>query len=88
LIVRWDDAQAGDVIGRAAGAVNVCLRRLQLAAGETAQQSDPAAEEIVFVLEGAGSWQYDGRTSNLRPGDCIVRFVHQEGHTLRAGLTA
>jgi uncharacterized cupin superfamily protein len=90
-IAHWDDVEAGHDIGRAAGALNVTLRRVRLSSGETASQSDPAAEEIVFVVEGSGTWDHDGGTTNVRAHDCIVRLVHQEGHVLRGadeGLTA
>jgi uncharacterized cupin superfamily protein len=85
VIVRWDDVQAGQDIGEAAGALNVCLRRLQLAREEVAQQADPAAEEIVFIAEGSGSWEYGDGTSPVRAGDCIVRLAQHEGHSLRGG---
>ena len=85
MIVRWDDVQPGDDIGEAAGSLNVSLHRLQLAPDETAAQSDAPVEEIVFVLEGSGSWEHDLGTSELRAGDCGVRLVEDQGHLLRAG---
>jgi quercetin dioxygenase-like cupin family protein len=59
VIVRWDDVQPGQDIGRAADALNVSLHRLELAPEETAKQSDAPVEEIVFVLEGSGLWEND-----------------------------
>jgi uncharacterized cupin superfamily protein len=85
VIVRWDDVQPGRDIGDAAGALNVTLRRLQLAPQESAEQSDPSAEEIVFVLDGSGSWEHGLASSEIRAGDCVVRLAHREGQRLRAG---
>jgi uncharacterized cupin superfamily protein len=85
VIVRWDDVQSGDDIGQAAGSLNVSLHRLQLAPDETAAQSEAPVEEIVFVLEGSGSWEHELGTSEVRAGDCGVRLVEDRGHLLRAG---
>jgi uncharacterized cupin superfamily protein len=85
VIVRWDDVQAGEDIGLAAGALNVGLHRLQLGPEETAQQAYAAVEEIVYVLEGSGSWENGPETSEVRAGDCGVRLVQDQGHRLRAG---
>jgi uncharacterized cupin superfamily protein len=45
------------------------------------------AEEIFYVLEGAGlSWQ-DGAVYEIAAGDCLVHLPMSEAHTLRAGPT-
>ena len=85
MIVRLDDVEAGQDIGLAAGAVNVGLHRLEIAPEETAAQADAPVEEIVFVLEGAGSWENGLETSDVRAGSCGVRLAQDQGHLLRAG---
>jgi uncharacterized cupin superfamily protein len=85
VIVRWDDVEVGQDIGLAAGAVNVGLHRLEIAPGETAGQADAPVEEIVFVLEGSGSWENGEETSEVRAGSCGVRLAQDQGHLLRAG---
>jgi uncharacterized cupin superfamily protein len=85
VIVRWADVPAGQDIGLAARALNVSLYRLELAPDETAAQSDAAVEEIVFVLEGSGSWENGLETAEVRAGDCGVRLAQDQGHLLRAG---
>ena len=90
MIVRWDDVEVGQDIGLAAGALNVGLHRLEIAPVETAEQSDAPVEEIVFVLEGSGSWENGEETSEVRAGSCGVRLAQDQGHLLRAdgdGLT-
>jgi uncharacterized cupin superfamily protein len=84
-IVRWEDVEVGQDIGLAAGALNVGLHRLEIAPGETAPQSDAPVEEIVFVLEGSGSWENGEETSQVRAGSCGVRLAQDQGHLLRAG---
>jgi uncharacterized cupin superfamily protein len=77
----WSD------LGIAAGCVSVGLRRIRLAAGEvsTPAHVHGADEEIFFVLAGGGlSWQ-DGRTCEVRAGDCLVHRARAEAHTLRGG---
>jgi uncharacterized cupin superfamily protein len=74
-------------LGGAAGSVRVGLQRIDLAAGEvsTPAHVHGADEEIFFVLAGSGlSWQ-DGRTHEIRAGDCLVHRARAEAHTLRAG---
>jgi uncharacterized cupin superfamily protein len=85
VIVRGDDVEVGQDIGLAAGALNVGLHRLEIAPGETAAQSDAPVEEIVFVLEGSGSWENGEETSEVRAGSCGVRLAQDQGHLLRAG---
>jgi uncharacterized cupin superfamily protein len=85
VIVRWDDVEVGQDIGLAAGALNVGLHRLEIAPGETAAQSDAPVEEIVFVLEGSGTWENGSRTSEVYAGSCGVRLAEDHGHLLRAG---
>jgi uncharacterized cupin superfamily protein len=85
VIVRWDDVKRGRDIGRAAGGMNVLARRFELGPGETPAQSDPAAEEIIFVTEGGGSWEHADGATDVRAGDCVVRLAGHDGHALRAG---
>jgi hypothetical protein len=71
VIVRWDDVQPGEDIGRAADALNVSLHRLELAPEETAKQSDATVEELVFVCYYPRSnkiyWRGVGLITRLEP---------------------
>ena len=77
-------------LGSAAGTKDVGVARLKLDPGG---RSSPVhveldEEEIFYVLAGSGlSWQ-DGKTYEVRAGDCIVHRVAWEEHTLIAGQTA
>jgi uncharacterized cupin superfamily protein len=71
-------------LGAAAGADGVGLSRYRLAAGERAMPVHVHAdeEEIFYVLDGQGvSWQ-DGRTYEVRAGDCILHRAGAEAHTI------
>jgi uncharacterized cupin superfamily protein len=73
--------------GAAAGAVRSGLSLFELLPGRrsTPPHIHANEEEIFFVLGGSGlSWQ-DGRTHEVRRGDCIVHRVKAEAHTLIAG---
>ncbi len=97
-LVHWDEVEAHrpgrsglqgtwTYLGAAAGSVTVGLNRIQLGPGEvsTPAHVHGADEEIFFVLGGSGlSWQ-DGRTCEVRAGDCLVHRVRAEAHTLRGG---
>jgi uncharacterized cupin superfamily protein len=78
---EWTD------LGRAAGSVHVGVRRIRLAPGEipTPEHVHPVEEEIFYVLEGSGVSRQDGKTYEIRTGDCIVHVAMREAHTLRAG---
>lgn len=97
-LAHWDEAESRTPrlpalggtwtdLGTAAGSETVGVNRIRLGAGEV---STPAHvhgddEEIFFVLAGSGlSWQ-DGRTHEVRAGDCLVHRAAAEAHTLRAG---
>ena len=98
LIAHWDEVepQRRDYgrlrgewtdLGRAAGTRNVGVRRIRQVAGEvpTPAHVHGTEEEIFFVLSGSGlSWQ-NGKTHEIRGGDCIVHLPQAEAHTLRAG---
>jgi uncharacterized cupin superfamily protein len=74
-------------LGSAAGSVTVGLRRYRLDEGDrpTPPHVHGAEEEIFFVLDGSGlSWQ-DGRTHEIRAGDCLVHRAAEEVHTLVGG---
>jgi uncharacterized cupin superfamily protein len=98
LIANWDEVEGERLeeghlcgtwydLGDAAGTQDVGVTRIQI---EPAHWSTPAhveldEEEIFFVLAGSGlSWQ-DGKTYEVRAGDCIVHRVANEVHTLYAG---
>jgi uncharacterized cupin superfamily protein len=74
-------------IGRQAGTRTVGLRRIEVADGHfsTPAHEHGADEEIFFVLAGEGLLWQDGRTFDVRPGDCIVHRPKSGPHTLRAG---
>jgi uncharacterized cupin superfamily protein len=78
---EWQD------LGRAAGSVGVGVRRIRMAPGEipTPEHVHPVEEEIFYVLEGSGLSRQDGKTYEIRAGDCIVHVAMAEAHTLRAG---
>jgi uncharacterized cupin superfamily protein len=97
-LIHWDDippvrrdagplGAAWRLLGEAVGSVGVGLRRIEI---DPAKRSTPAhrhsaEEEYFFVLGGSGlSWQ-DGRTYEVRKGDCILHLVEEEAHTLIAG---
>jgi uncharacterized cupin superfamily protein len=71
-------------LGAAAGAADVGLSRFRLAPGERAMPAHVHAdeEELFYVLDGEGvSWQ-DGRTYEVRAGDCILHRADAEAHTI------
>jgi uncharacterized cupin superfamily protein len=97
-IAHWDEVEPLSLrrgpmqldridLGHAAGSKDVGVARLKLDPGG---RSSPVhveldEEEIFFVLDGSGlSWQ-DGKTYEVRAGDCIVHRVAWEEHTLIAG---
>jgi uncharacterized cupin superfamily protein len=98
VIVHWDEVEPrlsahGHVrarwadLGRAAGSVGVGVRRILMDPGDvpTPAHVHPVEEEIFYVLRGSGlSWQ-DGKTYEIREGDCLVHRAMAEAHTLRAG---
>ena len=73
-------------LGNAAGSVDVGVNRIELGPGgwSTPAHVHGEAEEIFYVLGGAGvSWQ-DGKTYELREGDCVVYAPRGEAHTLHS----
>ena len=71
-------------LGAAAGAARAGLSRYRLAPGERAMPVHVHAddEELFYVLDGEGlSWQ-DGRTYEVRAGDCILHRPGAEAHTI------
>jgi uncharacterized cupin superfamily protein len=97
-VVHWDDVEAvplqrGHIdsawqfLGRAAGCLGVAVNRVRVQPDRwsTPAHLHTAEEEIFFILEGSGlSWQ-DGKTYEIRAGDCLVHGPRREAHTLRAG---
>jgi uncharacterized cupin superfamily protein len=98
VIANWDEVEGERLeeghlagtwydLGTAAGTKDVGVTRIQIEPGHwsTPAHVELDEEEIFFVLTGSGlSWQ-DGKTYEIRAGDCIVHRVANEVHTLRAG---
>jgi uncharacterized cupin superfamily protein len=77
----WQD------LGRAAGSVEVGLRRIRFERGKrpTPAHDHGAEEEIFYVLAGSGlSWRA-GETHDVGAGDCLVYRPEEGAHTLVAG---
>jgi uncharacterized cupin superfamily protein len=74
-------------LGREAGTRTVGLRRIEVAGGHfsTPAHDHGADEEIFFVLAGEGLLWEEGKTYEVRAGDCIVHRPLRGAHTLRAG---
>ena len=97
-VVHWDDVEAHPLqrghidsswqfLGRATGALGVGINRVRVEPNKwsTPAHLHTAEEEIFFILEGGGlSWQ-NGKTYEVRAGDCLVHGPRREAHTLRAG---
>jgi uncharacterized cupin superfamily protein len=97
-ISHWDDVEkhrrergqmAGtwSPLGAAASSWRAGANRIELAPGEmpTPAHVHGEAEEIFYVLSGAGLTWMDGKAFEIRAGDCIVYKNFHEAHTLRAG---
>jgi uncharacterized cupin superfamily protein len=98
VIANWDEVEGERLeeghlagtwydLGTAAGTKDVGVTRIQIEPGHwsTPAHVELDEEEIFFVLTGSGlPWQ-DGKTYEIRAGDCIVHRVAHEVHTLRAG---
>ena len=77
----WQD------LGRAAGSVDIGLRRIRIEPGKrpTPAHDHGAEEEIFYVLAGSGlSWRA-GETHAVRAGDCLVYRPEAGAHTIVAG---
>jgi uncharacterized cupin superfamily protein len=74
-------------LGREVGTRTVGLRRIEVAAGHfsTPAHEHGADEEIFFALSGSGLLWQDGKTYEVRGGDCVVHRPLRGAHTLRAG---
>jgi uncharacterized cupin superfamily protein len=74
-------------LGREAGTRAVGLRRIEIAAGHfaTPAHEHGGDEEIFFVLAGSGLLWENGKTCEVRGGDCIVHRPLRGAHTLRGG---
>ncbi len=97
-ITHWDEAEKRRLergqmaatwtnLGTPAGSYRCGVHRIEMAPGE---QPTPAhvhgeAEEIFYVLGGAGLTWMDDKAYEVREGDCIVYQNFHEAHTLRAG---
>jgi len=81
VIAHWDEVAADQDLGQAAGAIDVSVRRLQLAAGEEAAPHIRDTEEVLYVVSGGG-WSGD---QAIRTEDCVVRRVPHDAEPLRAG---
>jgi uncharacterized cupin superfamily protein len=95
-IVHWGDVEAHPdeeghfaatwrLLGRAAGAKDYTVNRIDIVPGRWSTPAHVEDEEIFYVLRGSGlSWQ-NGEVYEVREGDCIVHRAGREAHTLRAG---
>ncbi len=95
-IVHWDDVEANPdeeghfaatwrFLGRAAGAKDYTVNRIDIVPNRWSTPAHVEDEEIFYVLRGSGlSWQ-NGEVYEVREGDCIVHRAGREAHTLRAG---
>jgi uncharacterized cupin superfamily protein len=74
-------------LGTPAGSYRCGVHRLQLAPGEmpTPAHVHGEAEEIFYVLSGAGATWMDEKTYEIGAGDCIVYKNFNEAHTIRGG---
>jgi uncharacterized cupin superfamily protein len=81
VIAHWDDVAADDDLAQAAGAIDVSVRRVELAAGAEAAPYRPGTEEIVYIVSGSG-WSGE---QPVRAADVVVRPVPHEAETLSAG---
>jgi uncharacterized cupin superfamily protein len=95
-LAHWDDVEAipdeeGHFaatwrrLGRAAGAKDYTVNRIDIVPNRWSTPAHVEDEEIFYVLRGSGlSWQ-NGEVYEIREGDCIVHRAGREAHTLRAG---
>jgi uncharacterized cupin superfamily protein len=95
-LVHWDDVEATRdeeghfaavwrFLGRAAGAKDYTVNRIDIEPNRWSTPAHVEDEEIFYVLRGSGlSWQ-DGKVYEVGEGDCIVHRAGREAHTLRAG---
>jgi uncharacterized cupin superfamily protein len=95
-LVHWDDVEsihdeeghlAGTwrFLGRAAGAKDFTVNRIDIDPNRWSTPAHVEDEEIFYVLRGSGlSWQ-DGKVYEVGEDDCIVHRSGREAHTLRAG---
>jgi uncharacterized cupin superfamily protein len=81
VIAHWDEVAADQDLGQAAGAIDVSVRHMQLAAGEEAAPHIRNTEEVLYVVSGSG-WSGD---KAIRTEDCVVRRVPHDAETPRAG---
>jgi uncharacterized cupin superfamily protein len=97
-VTHWDDvptrrAERGHIgalwsdLGTAAGTYRAGVKRIQMEPGEqpTPVHVHGESEEIFYVLAGAGLTWLDGKTFEIRAGDCIVYKNFHEEHTMRGG---
>jgi uncharacterized cupin superfamily protein len=95
MVTHWDEVAPVAIggthlggtrwrLGAAAGAEGVGLSRYRLAAGERAMPVHVHAdeEELFYVLAGEGISWHDGRTYEVRAGDCILHRAGAEPHTI------
>ncbi len=97
-VAHWDQARAFEAdlppmrarwrdLGRAAGSVAVGVQRIDVAPGfqSTPPHAHGNAEEIFWVLEGAGFLWMDDTAWAIAPGDCIVHRPRTAPHTIVGG---
>ena len=80
LKARWT------ALGQAARSERVGVRRIEVADGfwSTPCHEHGVEEEIFYVLGGAGLVWQDGRTCEIRAGDCIVFLANRGAHSMHA----
>jgi uncharacterized cupin superfamily protein len=97
-LAHWDDVEwhrlakgemdaEWQLLGQAAETVGVGVNRVRVAPGRlpTPPHSHGAAEELYYVLAGAGlAWQ-DEAVHHVRPGDCVIHRPDHFEHTFIAG---
>jgi uncharacterized cupin superfamily protein len=97
-IAHWDELEqvrrdrgqmsgAWTNLGTPAGSYRCGAHRIELAAGEmpTPAHVHGEAEEIYYVLAGAGLTWMDEKAYEIRAGDCIVYKNTHEAHTILGG---
>jgi uncharacterized cupin superfamily protein len=77
VIAHWDEVAPDGDLAQAAGAIDVGLRRIQLAEGQETELPHWPTEDVLFVVSGG--------TDELRSGDCVVYPAPHAAATLRAG---
>jgi len=86
-VTQWDAAGPDGDLGAAAGAFRAGVARIALAPGGRAVPAHAAAgqEELLYVVDGAGSVVQEGRPYAIVAGDCVLHRVATGAQALVAG---